>query len=118
MSRIIKSDDVAQVLIGIAEVADVVDAHDDFASGRTLERASWGWIERGGAAGVDHAGEPVGHAVGSFVLTRDLQAHLGIDIPEVWLTAIRVPDRQQYEELKRTRPDFSVQGKAKRTEKR
>lgn len=112
--RILKADDAAQVFVGVAMVADEVDSQDDVASASAIEKASWSWLRNGGAAGVDHAGGPVGRAVGSLFLSRDVQDQLGIDVAEQWLVAIHVPDRELFEELKASRPDLSVQGKATR----
>ncbi len=127
VGRVVKADDAAQVLMGFGNVAvtkdgrTVVDSQNDrIASPEMLQRAVWKFMDHGGLSGEDHAGEPNARVVGSVVLTREVQAAMGIPpgtVDEGWWVEVHCPDRATFERRRKSKTAFSLQGRARRVPK-
>ncbi len=92
MNRILKIDPDLRLIVGIAGLSDEVDAHGDVIDDREMTLAAMRAVGR--PVKIDHAGEPVGRVLQSFVLTQYVAAMLDLPVPEwgTWLVGLRIDD--------------------------
>ncbi len=118
---IVKASDDLQIAWGWASVSTVhgkpvVDTQGDVIGDDTLRDAAHAFIAGPRTVLHRHGGEPVGEVVESFVMTRDVQKALGIDLGITgWLVSVRIRDPAVWENVKAGQlRSFSIAGRATR----
>lgn len=122
--NILKIDSELKVVYGWASVVEqdgipVIDSQRDHISPEQLVRAAHDFIKSSRSAKLLHEGEEIGEVVESIVMTKDVQAALGIDLKKVgWFIGIRVLNDKVWGAVKDGRLKmFSIGGRAERIDR-
>jgi hypothetical protein len=125
---IVKIDPVKRLAYGWGSVIQrdgraVVDLQDDVIGLDDLERAAHSFMARGGTLKAQHAGNPIGQVVESFLATPESLAKLGLSpeaiesAPIGWWVGVKVSDDATWTKVQDgTLKGFSIGGRANRKE--
>lgn len=119
--NVLKLDEELRVAYGWFSVVEengepVVDTQGDIIKADTLVKAVHNFILDSRSGKVMHRGKRVADIVESLVLTKDVQAALGIDLDKVgWFGAMKFRDEEAWAKVKDgTFRAFSIGGTARR----
>jgi len=117
---VLKTDDERQIAYGVVYEPGVVDVQDEFAEAEDIEKAAHGFMVgiSSGESFIDerHTDTPLGaYVVESFIAPTDFSYDAGERIRKgTWVMAVHVPDKSDWERIKKDYTGFSMAGTAQR----